>query len=203
MLASGQGMYLLIPNASKKPLLVPGKVVESGAASFAIQFEESSDIHVGLETVAYGDVRGKFFQQGATLTEVRATEPKATYLFLRVGEPVSAEQRQTFRVSVALSDVIAQVGDRKKCQVVDLSPEGLAVITSPGFEMGSMLKVLLTEGDHALLAQARVQTIKVLPTGKVRYGLLVPNNNNAARKTLLRLSMGFQRTQLKRLAGTA
>jgi hypothetical protein len=203
MLTSGQGMFLLVPTNSKKPLLVPGKVTESNTSSFAINLDDACDLKAGLETLAYCDVRGKFFQQGATLAEITPTLPKITYVFTRVGEPVSAEQRQTFRVSVALSDINAQVGDRKYCQVVDFSPEGLAIISSPGLVIGATVKVTLNHEEHSLVADARIQTIKVMPTGKVRYGLLVPNTNAGARRTLLRMSMGFQRTQLKRLAGAA
>ena len=203
MLNSGQGMFLLVPKASGKPVLVPGKVIDSKTTSFTIQFEEAPSLEVGLESLAYCDVRGKFFQQGATLTEIKTDLPQPAFVFTRVGEPVSAEQRQTFRVSVALSNISAEVAGQRKCQVVDLSPEGLAIITSPGFLPGSVVKVSLSFEEFTIAADARVQTIKVMPTGKVRYGLLVPNVNAAARKTLLKMSMSFQRTQLKRLAGAA
>jgi hypothetical protein len=203
VLNSGQGMFLLVSNDSKNPKLAAGKVIESSSTAFAIELDDSSNLQPGLETLAYCDVRGKFFQQGVTLTEVRALLSTPTYVFVRVGEPVSAEQRQTFRVSVALSNVIAQVGERKQCQVVDVSPEGIAVITSQGFSIGTTVKIALAHEDNKIAADARIQTIKVLPTGKVRYGLLVPNTNPIARKALLKMSMGFQRTQLKRLAGAA
>jgi hypothetical protein len=203
MLSSGQAMYLLVPSANNRPVLVPGKVTASSAQSFTVVFDDSCTLTVGMETLAYCDVRGKFFQQGATLTEISEDPSARAYVFKRVGEPVSAEQRQTFRVSIALSDMVAQVNDRKKCQVVDCSAEGLAVITSPGLSLGNMVKIVLLHEDNHLAADARIQTIKVMPTGKVRYGLLVPNTNPAARKTLLKMSMGFQRTQLKRLAGAA
>ena len=203
MLNAGQGMFLLVPKASGKPVLVPGKVIESKTATFTIQFEEAPKVQVGLETQAYCDVRGKFFQQNATLTEIKTDSAAPAFVFARVGEPVSAEQRQTFRVSVALSNIAAEVGPHKKCQVVDLSPEGLAVIASPGLLPGAGVKVSLAYEQESFVAEARVQTIKVMPTGKVRYGLLVPNVNASARKTLLKMSMSFQRTQLKRLAGAA
>jgi hypothetical protein len=196
-------MFLLVPSSSNKPVLLPAKVIESNGQCYAIQFDEAPAVEVGLETLAYCDVRGKFFQQGATLIEIKTDSPKPPFVFARVGEAVSAEQRQTFRVSVALSNITAEVSGRKKCHVVDFSPEGLAVITSPGFAPGSVVKVQLAHEEYTITADARVQTIKVLPTRKVRYGLLVPNTAVAARKSLLKMSMTFQRTQLKRLAGAA
>ncbi len=130
--------------------------------------------------------------------------PTATaYVFKRSSEAVSAEQRQTFRVSVALSDIRAQIGNQKSCHIIDFSPEGFAAIASPGFSLGSMQKIHLTYDKQTITADARVQTIKVMPTGKVRYGFLVPNSNPTARNTLQKISITFQRTQLKRLAGAA
>jgi hypothetical protein len=203
MLALGQGMFLLVPTGSQKRELHPGKVVESTRESFTIELEKPLDLVVGLETLAFCDVRGKFFQQGATLTEIRTDSEGITYAFNRSTEPVSAENRQTFRVSVAVSDIFAEIGKQKKCHVADFSPEGLAAIASPGFELGSVQKISLAYEQFNIEADARVQTIKVLSNGKVRYGLLIPKSNIAGRSTLQNISASFQRTQLKRLAGAA
>jgi hypothetical protein len=196
-------MFLLSPSQSEKRVLLPGKVVESTAESFAITLEAPQQFTVGLETLAFCEIRGKFFQQGATLIEVRDQIQPVTFVFNRNGEPVSAEQRQTFRVSAALSEIYAQVGPLRRCQVADISPEGFAVIASPGFAAGILLPVSFTYENFSIKADARVQTIKVLSTGKVRYGLLVPKANVTARNTLQRLSVALQRTQLRRLSGVA
>jgi hypothetical protein len=197
-------MYLLVPTGSDKRVLHPGKVIESNRESFAIQMDTPVTLNAGFETLAYCEVRGKFFQQGATLTESRTDSPVVTtYVFKRTTEPVSAEQRQTFRVSVALSNIRAEIGNQKNCHVVDLSPEGLAAIASPGFSQGSVQKISIVYENQTITADASVQTIKVMPTGKVRYGLLVPASNVTARKALQKISVTFQRTQLKRLAGAA
>lgn len=203
MLNSGQGMYLLVAATSEKRDLYPGKVVVSTRESFTVEFDTPLALPIGFETLAFCSVRGKFFQQGATLTEVRTDSSTPAYVFRRESEPVSAEQRQTYRLSIALSGIQAQIGLQEKCQVVDFSPEGLGAIGSPGFSIGSVQKVSLTHGEFTIDADARVQTIKVMANGKVRYGLLVPRSNIAARGALEKLSASFQRVQLRRLAGAA
>ncbi len=203
MLTNGQEMYLLEPSGSDKRVLHPGKVIESSADAFAIVLAKPLNVAVGTEMLAFCDVRGKFFQQGAILIEIRADADKTVFAFNRSGEAISAENRQTFRVSVAIAEIYAQIGKQKKCHVVDFSPEGFGAIGSPGFDLGSLQKVSITYDQFSLSADARVQTIKVLPNGKVRYGFLVPKSNIAARITLQKLSASFQRTQLKRLAGAA
>jgi c-di-GMP-binding flagellar brake protein YcgR len=138
-----------------------------------------------------------------TLTQVRGEPIPAVYAFNRTTEPVSAEQRQTFRVSVALADIFAQLGSQRRCQVADISPEGMAIIGSPGLSIGSVQHIGFAYENFRIDADACVQTIKVLATGKVRYGLLIPRSNATARNTLQRLSVALQRTQLRRLAGAA
>jgi len=203
MLHNDQNMFLLLPGDSEKRVLQPGKVIESSAPSFSIAFDEPIELPVGLDTLAFCEVRGKFFQQGASLVEVREGGPASIYVFNRVGDPVSAEQRQTFRVSVAAAQIYAQLGKQKQCLVVDISPEGLAVIADAGLTLGSMQKISTSYEQNTILADARIQTIKILPSGKARYGLLIPSSDAVARKTLLKTSMDFQRRQLKRLAGAA
>ena len=204
MLECGQPMFLLVVNSNgEKGILRPGKVIESATETFAAKFDGKMPIAVGLETLVYGDVRGKFFQQGATLLEIQQDGENQTHHFTRSGEPVSAEKRQTFRVSVALAEVQAKLNRQQKCQVVDFSPEGLAIIAAPGLSMGSTVDISLVQDAESLVTTARVQTVRALAGDKMRYGLLVAKKEVNARRTLLKLTMLFQRTQLKRLAGAA
>lgn len=214
MLARSTPMYLLIPRAGKQQkILHPGRVVESDAKTFVAEFEESIEPAVGADVVAYGEVGGKFFQQGAVVSELRGfgsgagagTSASAGPIiaFGRVGEVVSAEQRQTFRVSVAMLDLAAQINREDACQIVDMSPEGLAAIAGGLFELGSIVQISFTHEGHAVSASARVQTATQRPDGKFRYGLLVSTRHVAARKALESISSRAQRLQLRRLAGAA
>jgi hypothetical protein len=202
MLTSGQAMYLLVINGGKQ-ILQLGKVIQSSRDAFTIHLEEPADLVIGQETLAFCDVHGKFFQQGARLTEIVPDLVGPAYVFSREGDPISAEQRQTFRVSVAVSNLHADIGMQKNCQVVDFSPEGFAAIAAPGFAIGTTHRFLFAHEQFTINAEVRVQTIKVLSSGKVRYGFLIPRSNVSARNTLHRLSIHFQRTQLRRLAGAA
>lgn len=203
MLAAGTEMFLLIPDDSNGRILHPGKVIESDATSFVAEFDTAISPAIGSDVNTYGEVRSKFFQQGATVTEIRQATPKAIVAFARAGDPVSAENRQTFRVSVISANIIAKVGKEKNCPVVDVSPEGFGVIAKAEFKVGILVPVEFQHAGNVVSAPARVQTIKPRPDGKFRYGFLAPDKKSEARRSLQQITSLMQRIQLRRLAGAA
>jgi hypothetical protein len=203
MLAGGTAMFLLIPSDSKERILHPGKVIESNAQEFLAEFEESLELQPDADVVAFGEVAGKFYQQGAIVSEIRQGDPKPIIAFRRNGEPVSAENRQVYRVCVITSDIFARLAGEPKCQVADMSSVGLAVIAETDHQLGSMQQLDLSYQGQSISVKARVQTIKPLADGKFRYGLLIPEKTGNARQLLQQISMNIQRTQLRRLAGAA
>jgi len=204
MLAAGTEMFLLIPEDANGRILHPGKVIESDAMGFVAEFEAAIAPASGSDVNAYGEVRGKFFQQGARVTEVRSADARSIVVCTRVGEPVSAENRQTFRVSVVSANIMAKVGKQKNCSVVDVSPEGFGVIAKGELQVGMLVPVEFQHAGHVVNAPARLQTIKRLPSGKFRYGFLATaDKKGEARRSLQQITSLMQRDQLRRLAGAA
>lgn len=202
MLAVGNAVFLLIPSPSKRRILHPGVVIESDSTTFVAEFEYPVAPPLDSDVNAYCEVNGKFFQQGARVTEIH-TGTSCVIVFQRVGEPVSAESRQTYRVSLVAADFIAQVDKETQCQVLDISPEGFSAITSRKLNLGSLVQIKVAGEGQTFETPARVQTVKERSDGKFRYGFLVPHENIAARKTMQLLSVTMQRLQLKRLRGVA
>ena len=202
MLLVGNPVFLLIPSPSKKRVLHPGIVIESDSTHFVGQFEDAISPPLDSDVNAFCEVNGKFFQQGAAVSELRPGPGNVT-AFHRVGEIVSAESRQTYRVSVASADFVARIGKRSPCAVIDISPEGFAAIVCDRLNLGSIVQVKLEAEGQTLDTPARIQTLKELPSGEFRYGFLVPQKNIAARKALQIISAQMQRLQLKRLRGAA
>jgi len=139
MLLVGNAVYLLVPSPSKARILHPGEVIESDPTSFAAKFEDPITPAVESDVNAFCEVNGKFFQQGAVVTELRPG-PGNVISFRRSGEPVSAEARQTYRVSAVTADFTAQIDKFRSCPVVDISPEGFAAIVSDRLNIGSLVK---------------------------------------------------------------
>jgi hypothetical protein len=203
MLNAGNSMFLFVPNANNERILHPGKVIESDRQNFVVEFEKIVPLTSGSDVNAYGEIRGKFHQQGAIVGEIRQQEPSSVVAFTRVGEPVSAENRQMYRVCVVNSGIRVRIANQDHCNVVDISPSGFAAVADGEFRMGWLVEINLKHEGKTVAAMARVQTIKERPDGKFRYGFLVPQNNVTARKMLEQVSHSIQRLQLRRFAGAA
>jgi len=203
MLDVGTTMFLLIAGESKQKILHRGKVVHSDEQVFICEFQEHIWPDVGADVNAYCEVRGKFYQQGAKVMAQVQAAPCPILAFRRVGEPVSAEQRETYRVSLVTADIKATVGDEQRCAVVDVSPVGLAVVTAREYPVGGLIEVTITCEDETLKGEARVQTVRTRPDGKFRHGLLAMRENVKMRQGLERLTATMQRMQLRRLARVA
>ena len=202
MLAVGNTVHLMIPSPSQIRILHRGEVIESDSISFVGKFAEPIAPPVDSDVVAFCEVNGKFFQQGAIVAEFRLG-PVNIIAFRRNGEPVSADSRQTYRVSVVSNGFTAAVGKIRKCSVVDISPEGFAAIVTDRLDLGSVLTVKLDCDGRTVESPARVQAVKDLSSGQFRYGFLVPRSKITARNALQKISADMQRMQLKRLRGAA
>jgi hypothetical protein len=217
MFSLGVPVFAWAPGRSKQRVLNPGKVVEiaEGGQVVTAKFEDELNLDPEESVQLFVEFRGKFFQQGATTigkpnTECppdacasRETQPN-TFDFRRVGEPVSAESRCSYRVSVVSAGIEAVIGPKKsRCPVVDVSPEGFAVILPAAPTIGTNLPVNWSVDGTTVDGTARVQTIKQLKNGTFRVGLLMPEKKSPARRALEKLSITLQRMQLKRLAGAA
>lgn len=204
MLSIATTMYLMIPSESNERVLHLGKVLECSPTDFSAEFEEPIAPEVGAELIAFAEMRGKFFQQGAVVIETKVPGTKPVILLSRVGDVVNAEQRQMFRVSVVTTDMEARIGNEKHCKVVDLSAEGFGAVAETELSLGSLVNVAVAyEGQTAFSTTARVQTVKLRHDGKFRYGFLAPDKNSIARKAMQQLSSTIQRMQLRRLSGAA
>lgn len=203
MLAPGTEMFLFIPNGTNQRVLHPGKVLESSAKHFVAVLEDDVRPVVGADVCAYADVKGKFFQQTAIVTALVSESATPTIALSRVGQPVSAESRQVFRVNTVTANIMARLEDEKQCRTVDMSPVGLAVIAAEQHNLGSTVQVSLAYEGQTIATAGRVQTIKPRPDGAFRYGLLASQDDGAALRALQQISGGLQRKQLRRLAGAA
>jgi hypothetical protein len=203
MLNAGSVMYLWIPDESGERILHSGKVIESDAETFVAEFEEPLAPPVGADVNAYGEVNGKFHQQGAAVTAIRRPLPNPVIAFKRVGKPVSAENRGSYRVCVATWGIYARIGPEDKCLVVDVSPEGFGVITQEPCKLGALVEVSLSYEGETITGRARCQTARLRSDGRGRYGFLSLEENRDMRKTLERITAAVQRMQLRRLARVA
>jgi hypothetical protein len=203
MLARGSEMFLFIPNDTNNRVLHPGRVVESNANSFVGEFAQPLRPEPLSAVNAYGDINGTFYQQPAIVADLRQALPTSIIAFDRAGPPVSAENREIFRVCVAMADINAKLESESCCPVMDISPVGLAALSAKEHKLGADVNVVFRYDGWAVSTTARVQTVKERPDGRFRYGLLALGKNTDAHRALQQMTMSMQHQQLRRLAGAA
>ena len=209
MITAQTPVYLLVPNESNERVLHPGRVLDSSAGdAVLIGFEQAVAPPAGSDVNVFFEHRGKFYQQTGTITAA-STPPDArsgiaqSIAFRCVGDPVSAESRGSYRVSLLNLDVTARVENDRKCPLVAVSPEGLGLITKKGHRLGTAVKVTLDYGGEHLEGLARVQTVRPQKDGTFRCGLLVPSTEDKMRRSLRKITALAQRQQLRTLRESA
>lgn len=203
MLSKASPVYLSIPNEQNKRVLHEGRVVDLDGPRVVIEFDEALTPSDGMEVMLFAEVRGKFFQQGAKVTQERQDTPRTTIEFHTVGDPVSAEQRGSYRTSVVSWKIPVKVDRIANCSLADVSPEGVGVITPKPLTIGTTVEIAFDFDGHAISGKFRVQSVKILPNGSLRFGLHVPERRDPIRVQLQQLASHAQRVQLRRLSGAA
>ena len=205
-----QNIFFQKPSKSEQRILHAGKVicVEGDLVTGTFE-EEQLGFEEGLEFLVYYDFKREFMKQPAriqTVIEVdREFDARASIAFQTCGEPASAESRQCYRASTVISKRKISIGSEDRCPLLDVSLFGFAFIGTKSYQIGQILKTIITHESQTFQGTAAVQSIQVLPDGRIRYGMYCSNDRNSdadLQKGLHLLSMAVQREQLKRLAGT-
>jgi hypothetical protein len=201
VLSLNASAFLAIPDPQNKRVLHEGKVIKIDDTRVVLQLEQALTAELGDVTL-FANKRGKFFQQAATLVSIGSAIPMTVEL-QTIGEPVSAEQRGSYRTCVISWCIPVHVNKLTNCQLADVSAEGIGVICPKPLTVGTMVDVALDVDGMKILGQLKVQTAKIMPSGKLRFGLFVPDRRSETRQQLQKLAAYMQRAQLKRMSGAA
>lgn len=202
-LTAGIDIFLALPGETAKGKLLPGRVIEADAANCVVELDEPVIPAIGAPVNLYLTMRGKFMQQAAAVAQVLESIPKPRVAMNCVGEMVSAEKRQIFRVSVISLGMLCRIVNERKCPVVDMSVEGFAAIAMKQHPVGLIVPTEIYHQNQTICTPARIQTVHKRPDGKFRYGLRPIDKKGVVKKFLRETSSAVQRMQLRRAAGAA
>jgi hypothetical protein len=229
MLTPGVVVFVNLPEQTSQRVLHAAKVVQNGPSGLVIRCDEPGLPLIPERAIRlYYEIKQKFMQQPARIEAIldtgealagsppadTASPPNpeagplgASLVIKTLGEPVSAESRQCYRVSTLMAGLKADIGQEKRCVLADVSNTGFAIIASTGIPQGTTHPVLLHHEGKQFPGQGLIQSVKDLGKGKCRYGLLCADPGNAQRtplkQGLQQISVAVQRQQLRRLAGAA
>jgi len=206
MLGVDLKVFVQIPGESEQRILHPGTIKGTTEEGYTLQLEEKDlSLDAGQDFLLYFEERREFMQQPARINAIMEGEPSLTIGFATTGDPVSAESRECYRVSTALADYVASVADEPSCKLMDVSVTGFSVIAEKNYSIGQSVPVKLFFENREFTGTVTVQSIKQLPTGKIRTGFY-STDPGVARDSLGRglqtISMAVQRQHLRRQAGT-
>ena len=187
---------------SESRVLLEGRVKLVGDDCIACEFNlQGAAVVEEQELLVYFEERRKFMQQSVRVTAVRPEEEFTVVAFEFLGEPVSAENRECFRVSAVMSDLSAMVGETTGCPVLDVSATGFAVSTTTVYEIGDVVSVVLDFAGEQLAGTASVESISRLEKGQIRYGMNCKPEGDSLQEFVNGVCLTIQREQLRRLAG--
>ena len=215
MLNLEQDVFLQ-PASKSRRLLHPGKVVRIRHQSLTVILEEnlaSSDItgDDGLclkrdqKIFIYFNRQRNFLKQAARIVDVSETatesEQDESNNCVRLeteGEPVPAENRESYRVSTVHAELTATFGEIAECALVDISAKGFAVISPQKYTVGQLVTAAPHYEDFQSVGKVCIQSAQALKDGRFRYGVVCVEKNFQAK--VQKLCMLLQRQQLRRLA---
>ena len=148
----------------------------------------------------------RFVQQSARVgTVARAYDEAYVVSFELLDEPVSAENRQVYRVTTTINAPVVKLDEEADCQVKDVSPVGFSVIAEERHDIGKFVPTTVCFEGREFSGTVCIQSARELGQGQIRYGLRVirsrTGSDNLA-KGMTQISMAIQREKLRHLAGT-
>jgi hypothetical protein len=207
MLHIGTKMFMQILDNSGQKILHPATVIEVEDGIITAEFEEDDfQMEAEQEVFVYHDLQQEFMKQSAVVEVSLEEELTPVVRFRTTSEPVSAENRQCFRVSTVIADLVASLGPEDTCPLLDVSATGFALIAKKKYDIGNHIEVILYFEDKTYSGMGCVQSVQEFSKGRYRYGLLSVDDKQLGgdlQKGLAIISTAVQREQLRRLAGIA
>lgn len=210
MLSQGDLIYLQKPVQNQQRNLIPMDVIAHQQGQIIIETSDVFDwVHEKGQVMVYFEKQRDFMKQSAKMELVLHEEGEEQvdgvmrYTIELLGEAVSAESRQCFRVSTVISDRKAILDDEGEVKLVDVSATGYAVIATKERNIGQIIKTTLVHEGREFFGTACVQSVCELSKGQIRYGMYSVERNQKSNNLahgLRTISMAVQREQLRRLA---
>lgn len=200
MWSTGSDFFVEFPGAKHQKTLHPGSV--AGMQEGSVLFKPSGPLAMepGQDLRIYFERDREFMQQPATV-EALLDDDDMIVAIGPLGEAVSAESRQFYRVSTVFADLTINVGD-ERCQLTDISSLGFSVLSRRHRSQGEMLIARFEHDGTVYEGRAQVQSVTNLGNTH-RYGMLCASDKShgaTLHKGLQQVSMTVQRAQLRRRA---
>ncbi len=206
MLGMDKELFVQISGESDRRILHPAKVVGVTDGVFTAEPEETDlELCDGQEVLVYYNVRRDFVKQAARVSGELQTEPRVMFSFETLGDTISADGRECYRVSTVISDLTAELGTETECKLLDISTTGFAVESTQSFNVAGIVDAAISHDGERFAGPVCIQSVRELRRGGIRYGVSCAEDRSSQSNLLegvRRVSTAVQREQLQRLAAT-
>jgi hypothetical protein len=207
VLKEGSPVYLELDDPSGVRVLHAGIFAAIAQDRWTIEFENSElPIKTGDEYLIYYHNIQEFVQQLVKIEEQSKKGSRLRVVMKVIGDVVSAETRQEYRVSAIDAGLTATLGTEEDCAVQDISMSGLGLVSGRKYSIGQTLDVTLHFEDEDFSGRVVVQWIRQLDGERTRYGLrgvFDAKGEDPLRIGLMRFTLAVHRQHLQRVSGAA
>jgi hypothetical protein len=209
MLQAQLEIFFRLPSEGNLRVLHPARVLSATPRACTAELHEAIKLEPGQEMLVYYKHSGKFYQRPIQVTALSPGSGEAktpVVAFTLLGDAVSANSRECFRVATGIAGLTAQLGEEKACPVMDVSATGFSIISKSAHRIGAQVSVTFLHEGAKYSGMASVQSTRDLGRGRTRYGMFcltgrgVPGN---LAQGLAAISASYQRAQLRRIARDA
>lgn len=208
MIRSNVQAFIQLPEETSRRLLHAAHLGSFDEGVVTVQRGDVPTLDRGTELLLYYEINHKFMKHPARVLEiVEESQDDETLLAFKlelIGQPVSAESREWYRVVTALCGLTASIGDERECRLVDTSVTGFALIAKPGYKIGANMPVVLRYEGATFSGNACLQSVRPLDAKRTRYGFSRTDSATSELANGLRtISLEVERMQLKRRSRAA
>ena len=207
MLKEGSPVYLGLDDPSGGRVLHPGIIAEIVQDRCTIEFENSElPIKTGDGYLIYYHEFQEFAQRRVEVEEQSETGPLSRVVMKFIGDAISADTRQEYRVSAINAGLTVTLDTEEGCTIQEISMSGLGLVSDRKYSIGQILNVTLHSEDECFGGRAVVEWTRQLDGDRTQYGLrglFDAKGSDTLRIGLMRFTRAVHRQNLQRVSGAA
>ncbi len=200
MIREGSPVYLRLDDSSGDRVLQVGIIAAMAPDRWTIDFEASETLlEAGDERLLYFTQIKKFIQRPARVEERSDNGPLSRVVMKFIGDAISADTRQEYRISASDAGLEATLDTEQGCTVEDISMSGLGVICRRKHSIGQPLDVTIRHKEDVFSGRMTVQYGLGIDSERTRYGLrglFEAGDGSPLRSGLTRTTLAVHRQQL-------
>ncbi len=207
MFKEGSPVYLGLDDPSGGRVLHPGIIAEIVQDRCTIEFENSElPIKTGDGCLIYYHEFQEFVQRPVKVEEQSEIGPLSRVVMKFIGNSISADSRQEYRVSAINAGLTVTLGTEEGCTIQEISMSGLGLVSDRKYSTGQILIVTLHFEDEDFSGRMVIEWIRQLGGDRTQYGLcglFDAERSDTLRIGLIRFTRAVQRQNLQRVSGAA